>query len=117
MAPCQSDDLIAVGMKKTVAAHQERVGPRLNKIRKGRVDVAWATCIHEQQAYPTRTRCLLHLSRFGFGKNGVGRVAEVSDRLSRRHQFEQLLKPLCGHFDQEEVNAGEISARLVETAD
>src|ERR1700730_3049700 len=79
MAGRQRDDLIGMGKKKTVAAHLERVSSLLNKVRKGRLDLAWATCIHEQQAYPTRTRCILHLSRFGLGKNGVGWVAEVSD--------------------------------------
>src|SRR5262249_8791218 len=115
MALYQRDNFIAMGMKKTVAAHQESVSPLLNKIRKGGLDLAWATCIQKQQAHPKSTRRNFHLSRFSFGINGVGRVAEVSDRLRRRHQFEQQLKALCDHFDQEEVDAGEISARSVET--
>ena len=80
MSGRQRDDLIGIGKKKTVAAHVERVSPLLNKVRKGRLDLAWATCIHEQEAYPMSTRRKLHLSRFALGKNGVGRVAEVSDR-------------------------------------
>jgi predicted transcriptional regulator len=39
----------------------------------------------------------------------------IREQLTLIRIFE--LKPLCGHLDQEEVNAGEISARLVETAD
>src|SRR5262249_47208713 len=106
IARYQRDDLIAVGMKKTVAAHQEGVSALLNKICKGRVDLACATCIHERQAYPTRIRCIRRLFGLGFGKKGVGRVAEVSDRLSRRHQFEQLFEPLCGHLHYEGLNTG-----------
>jgi hypothetical protein len=48
MAGRQRDDLIGMGKKKTVAAHLERVSPLLNKVRKGRVDLAWATCIHDR---------------------------------------------------------------------
>src|SRR5262249_6469535 len=83
--------------------------------RKGCLDLALATCIYKQEAHPKCVRRGLHLFRFGLGKNGVGRVAQVSDRLRRRHQLEQQLKALCNHFDQEEIDAGEISASSVET--
>jgi hypothetical protein len=78
------------------------------KIDEVRAFEKMATCIHDQQAHPTSTRCNLHLSRFALGKNGVGRVAEVSDRHGRRH-------PGC--FGQQEVDAGDIPPRSVETAD
>ncbi len=103
--------------EKTVAAHQERVSPLLNKILKPRLDLDWATCIHEQQPYPKSTRCSLHLSRFGLRINGISRVAKVGDRRGRRHQLEEHFKALCDHFGQGEVEAGEISARSPETAD
>ena len=79
MPPRQRDNWLAVGMRKTVSAHQERVSPLLNKIRKGRLDLAWATCIHGQQVHPKSMR---HHLRFAIAENGVGRVAEVSDRLA-----------------------------------
>jgi hypothetical protein len=79
MAGRQRDDLIRMGKKKTVAAHLERVSPLLNKVRKGRLDLGWATSIHEQEAHPMSTRRNLHLSRFALSKNRVGRVAEVSE--------------------------------------
>ena len=60
------------------------------------------------------TRGSLELSRLALGKNWVGRVAEVSDRPGRRHQFEQQLKALSSRFGQHEVDAGEISARPVD---
>src|SRR5438105_629293 len=105
MAGRKRDDLIAMGQKKTVGAHQERSNPLLNKIRKRRLDLARATYIHKQQAYTETTRSDLHLSGFVLGKNGVGRVAEVSNRRGSRRQFEQHLKPLCGHFDSKEDDA------------
>jgi hypothetical protein len=113
MAGRQRDDLSGASKKKTVAAHQERASPLLNNIRKGRLDLAWPTCVHEQQAHPKSMRCNLHLSRFGLGKNRIGRVPEVSDQRGRRHQFAQQLKALSGSFSQQEVYAGEISARVV----
>jgi hypothetical protein len=63
------------------------------------------------------TRRRLHFSHFGLRVNGVGRVAEVSDQLGRGHQFEQQLKALSGRFSQQQINAGEISARSVKTFD
>src|SRR5947208_14640651 len=117
MAPRQPGDLIAVGKKKPIGAHQERVSPLLNKVRKGRLDLAWATCIHEQQANPKSTRRNLHHSRFALLITGVGRVAEVSDRRGRRHQFEQQLKALPGRFGQQEIDAGKIPTRSVWTVD
>jgi hypothetical protein len=59
----------------------------------------------------------LQLPRFAVGKDGVARVTEVSDRLSCRHQFEQKLKALSSHFGPHEINAGQISARPIETVD
>ena len=79
MALCQRDNFIAMGMKKTVAAHQESVCPLLNKVRKGCLDLAWAACIGKQQAHSKSTRRDFHLFRFGLGKNWVGRVPQVSD--------------------------------------
>src|SRR5436190_22217848 len=109
MAGRQRDDLIGICKKRNGAAQ--------NKVRKGRLQLAWATCIHDQEANSTLTRRRLQLSRFVLGKNGSGRVAEVSDRSSRRHQFEQPLKALSDRFGQHEVDAGEISPRSVETVD
>ena len=63
------------------------------------------------------TRGSLQLSGFALGKNGVGRVAEVSDRRGLRHQFEQQIKALSSHFGPHEVDAGDISARPIETID
>src|SRR5262245_33081224 len=89
MAGCQRDDLIGICKKRNGAAHHERVSPLLNKLRKGRLELAWATCVHEHEANCTSTRGSLQLFPFALGKNGVGRVAQVSDRVGRRHQFEQ----------------------------
>ena len=63
------------------------------------------------------TRGSLQLSGFALGKNGVGRVAEVSDRRGLRHQFEQQIKALSSHFGRHELDAGDISARPIETID
>ena len=60
------------------------------------------------------TRGGLQLSCLTLSKNWVGRVAEVSDRSGRRHQFEQQLKALPSHFGPHKVDAGEISAGPVE---
>ena len=57
MASCQRDDLVGMSKEKAVAAHLERVSPLLNKFCKGRLDLAWATCIHDPQAHPMGTRC------------------------------------------------------------
>src|ERR1700737_2680683 len=94
MAGRQRDDLIGICKKRNGATHHERVSPLLNKLRKGRLELAWATCIHEQEANCMSIRGSLQLFPFALGKNGVGRVAEVSDRPGRRHQFEQQLKAL-----------------------
>ena len=59
----------------------------------------------------------LHLCHFSLRVNGAAQVAEVSDHLGGRHQFEQQFKALSSQFGQHEVNAGDISARSVETAD
>src|SRR5262249_32327252 len=117
MAGRQRDDLRGIGKKRNGAAHHERVSPLLNKLRKRRLELARATCIHEQEVNSTSTRGSLQFSPFALSKNGVGRVAEVSDRLGRRHQFEQQLKALSSQFGQHEVDAGDISARSVETID
>jgi ATP-dependent DNA ligase len=37
---CRRDNFIAVGVKKTIAAHQESVSPLLSETRKGRLDLA-----------------------------------------------------------------------------
>src|SRR5262245_12945640 len=79
MAACQRDDLIGTCKKRNGAAHYERVSALLNNLRKGRLELAWATCIYEQKANCTSPRSSLQLSPFALGKNGVGRVAEVSD--------------------------------------
>lgn len=113
----QRDDLIGMVKKKPVAAHQERVSALLNKVRKGHLDLARAACIHDQQAHPMSTRRNFHLFGFALRKNGVARVAEVSDRLGRRHHFEQQLKALSDYCRQQKVDAGEIPARSVETID
>src|SRR5262245_24519831 len=113
----QRDDLIGIGQKGNGAAHDERFSSLLNKVRKGRLELAWVTCIHEHEANSTSTRGSLQLSRFALGKDGVGWVAEVSDRLGRWHQFEQQVKALSSHFGPHEMDAGDISARSVETAD
>src|SRR5262249_60787985 len=84
MAGCQHDDLIAMGKKKTVAAHVARVSPLLNKVRKRRLDLVRGTCIHEPEVDPVSTRRNLYLCHFGLRVNGVGRVSEVSDQLGRR---------------------------------
>ena len=75
------------------------------------------TYTHKQEAHPTSTRSHLRLSHFVLGKNGVGRVAKVSNRCARRHQFQQQFETLCSHFDPKQDDAGGISAGLVETAD
>ena len=56
MAGRQRDDLIGMGKKKTVAAHLERVSSLLNKVRKGRLDLACDTCIEDQEPYPMGMR-------------------------------------------------------------
>src|SRR6516225_1621289 len=113
MAGRQRDDLIGMGKKETIAAHLKRVRLLLNKVRKSCVDLARATCIEGQECHPMRTRRDLYLSRFALGINGVGRVAEVSDRLGLRHHFEQQPQALCGCFSRQEADAGEISAGSV----
>jgi hypothetical protein len=50
-----------------------------------------------------------HLFGFALRKNGVRRVAEIRNRLGRRHPFEQQFKSLSSHSGQQEVDAGEIS--------
>ena len=117
MAGRQGDDLIRICEKRHSAAHHERFSSLLNKVREGRLELAWATCIHGHEANSTSTRGSLQLARFALGKNGVGGVAEVSDRLGRWHQFEQQVKALSSHFGPHEVDAGDISARFAETAD
>src|SRR6516165_1883412 len=42
---------------------------------------------------------------------------EVSDRLGRRHQFEQQLKAFSGRFCQQKINASEIPAGSIEALD
>ena len=113
----QRDDLIGIGKKRNSAAHHERVSLLLNKLREGRLEIAWATCIQKQEANRMSTRGSLQLSRFALSKDGVGRVAEVSDRRGLRYQFEQQIKALASHFGPHEVDAGDISARPVETID
>src|SRR5215510_14902654 len=117
MAGRQGDDLIGICKKRNSAAHHERFSSLLNKVREGCLELAWATCIHEHAANSTSTRGSLQLTRFALGKTGVGRVAEVSDRLGCWHQFEQQVKALSSHFGPHEVDAGDISARFAETAD
>src|SRR5262249_7919902 len=78
MAGRQRDNLIGICKNRNGAAHHERVSPLLNNLRKGRLELAWATCIQEQETNCTSTRSSLQLSPFALGKNGVGRVAEVS---------------------------------------
>jgi hypothetical protein len=94
----QRDDLIGIGKKKNSADHHKRVSPLLNKVREGRLELAWAAYIPEQEANCMSTRGSLQLSRFALGKNGVGPVVEVSDRLGLRHHFKQQFKALSSHF-------------------
>jgi hypothetical protein len=54
MASRQRDDLIQMGKKKTIGSHVERVSPLLNQLGKGRLDLAWPTCIYEEEASPAR---------------------------------------------------------------
>ena len=56
MASRQRDDLIQMGKKKTIGDHVERVRLLLNQLGKGRLDLAWPTCIYEEEAYPMSTR-------------------------------------------------------------
>ena len=63
------------------------------------------------------TRRNLRFACVGFRVNRIGRVPEVSDRLGRRHQFEQQLKAFSGRFCQQEINASEISAGSIEALD
>src|SRR5262249_32396470 len=113
----QRDDLIGIGKKRNSATDHKSVSPLLNKVREGRLELAWATCIHEQEANCISIRRSLQHSRFALGKNGVGRVAEVSNRLGSRHQLEQQVKTLSSHFGPHEVDAGDIAPRPVETID
>src|SRR5262245_53897668 len=79
---------------------------------------AWAARIHEQEANCMSTRGSFQLSRFALGKNGVGRIVEISDRLGLRHQFKQQFKALSSHFGPHEVNAGDrlrLSTRPIRT--
>ena len=46
MSGRQRDDLIGIGKKRNSAAYHERVSPLLNNVREGRLELAWATCIH-----------------------------------------------------------------------
>jgi hypothetical protein len=82
-------DLIGFGKKRNCAAHHKRIRPLPNNVREGRLELAWPTCIHNREAQPVGTGCSLQLPRFALGKNWIARIAEVSDRLGRRHQFEQ----------------------------
>jgi hypothetical protein len=107
-------DLIGISKKKTVAAHLERVGALLYKLRKGCLDLALATCIHGHEAHPMGTRRNIDLPRFALGINGIGRVAEVTDQRGLRYQFEQQFKALCGRFGRQESDAGDIAARPIE---
>src|SRR5215471_17779603 len=117
MTSRQRDDSIQMGKKKTIGAHVERVSLLLNQLGKGRLDLAWPTCIYEEEAHPMSTRRNLRLSCVGLGINRISRVPKVSDRLGRRHQFEQQLKALSGRFCQQEINASEISIGSIETFD
>jgi hypothetical protein len=63
--------------KRNSAAHHDRFSSLLNKVREGRLELAWATCIHKHEANSTSTRGCLQLSRFALGKNGVGRAARA----------------------------------------
>jgi hypothetical protein len=117
MASRQPDDLIQMGEKKTIGAHVERVSLPLNQFGKGRLDLAWPTCIYDEETYPVSTRRNLRFACVGFRINGITRVPEVSDRLGRRHQFEQQLKAFSGRFCQQEINASEISAGSIEALD
>ena len=67
--------------------------------------------------YPMSTRGNLRFACVRFRINRITRVPEVSDRLGRRHQFEQQLKAFSGRFGQQEINASEISAGLIEALD
>src|SRR4029077_10868607 len=83
LAGRQRDDLIGIGKKGNSATYHKSVSPVVNKVREGRLEVAWATCIHEQEA-----NC--H-SRFALGKNGIGRVAEISNRAARQAEHDAAL--------------------------
>src|SRR5262249_2839574 len=89
----------------------------LNKIRKGRLDLIRITRIQQQKAHSERTCRSLHLCRFCLCINRVGWVAEVSNRRGCGHGFMQKFKALRDRFDKMKVEASDISARLVETAD
>src|SRR5215813_2529446 len=117
MTSRQRDDSIQMGKKKTIGAHVERVSLLLNQLGKGRLDLAWPTCIYEEEAHPMSTRRNPRFCCVGFGINRISRVPEVSDRLGRRHQFEQQLKALSGRFCQQEIDASEISTGSIEAPD
>src|SRR5262249_32764898 len=85
----QRNDLIRLSKKKTVAAHLQRLSLLLNEVRKGGVNLAWATCIKGQEAHSMSARRNLHFSRLSLGINRVCWVAEISDRRGLGHQFEQ----------------------------
>src|SRR5262245_2269099 len=60
------DQIVALAARHAVPAIY------VNKVREGRLELAWVTCIHEQEANCMSTRGSLQLSRFALGKNGVG---------------------------------------------
>jgi hypothetical protein len=85
------------------------------KGREGRLELAWVACLQDQQAHPENTRRSLQFSRFALGKNGVGRIYEVSERSRGGHQFVQQRKAFGRHRDIEAGYSREIAASPVET--
>src|SRR4029453_13645430 len=108
MASSQPRDFIQMGEKKTIGAPVERLSLTLNQFGKGCLDLAWPTCIYDEEAYPMSTRRNLRFACVGFRINRITRVPEVSDRLGGRHKFEQQIKAFSGGFCQQEINASEI---------
>ena len=51
MAGRERDDLVGMSKEKTVTTHLEYVNSLLNNVREGRLNLAWATCIHDQQVH------------------------------------------------------------------
>ena len=74
--PQDRDELIALAhLKKNVVTYQQRIRMQLDQALKSSLNLVWRTGIQHAYAHAEDVGRSLHHSRFGVGKNRVGRIA------------------------------------------
>src|SRR5215468_6060250 len=93
MTGSQPDDPVSSAQKERVGTGNNRVGMLLDETLEGRIELAFAARVADQELNPDCARGCLHICRLGF-RSRVGRINQKTENRSARHQLAQQLKSL-----------------------